>query len=522
MESGNSNPGSLSDWVTRAWQILVLAALYVLVGDLGLELNQLKDYTTLLAWPPAGLSLAALILFGRHLWPGIFIGSLLLGVISSYGWIVWIGTAIGHSLEAVVAVTLLGRLAGFQPTLERMKDGVAFLLIGVLGSTTIGATLGVVSLLLAGNIEVGEFAMTLLTWWLGSVGGVLILTPILLMMVHGTPSWTSLVRRFESWLVLTTLLSTSLFAFFGPDLGLVGLGVSMAPFPVLVWAGTRLGPRGAVMASSLTILIASIATGTNSGPFVSGTLAEAMFFLWAYSIFIGMAAFTLVAVVEQRDAADRKYRSGEEERLGIEKHKLLLLERERLTREMHDGIGGQLVSALSMVERGLAAPNEVAETLRRAIDHIRIVIDSLDSSTMDLPTSLGKLRARLGPLLARNGIDLRWNLEEIPDLDAFPPEAALHILRIIQEAVTNALRHANADNVEVKISSSGTSDPTGFARRRLRLRISDDGCALQPLMSSGGRGINNMKSRAEELNAVLRIEDTHPGTRIDLRIPFPR
>jgi len=315
---------------------------------------------------------------------------------------------------------------------------------------------------------------------------------------------------------LAILLATSLFTFFGPDLGLMGFAAFVSSFPVLVWAGTRLGSRGVVMASFIIILIATIATGTGSGPFVQGTAHEAMLLLWPYSVYIGISAFTLAAVVEQRDAAERNYRSEEVVRLRSEKEKLLLMERGRLTREMHDGLGGQLVSALSMVERGTATPSEVAEVLRRAIDDIRIVIDSLDSDSTDLPMSLGKLRARLEPLLRRNGIELSWSLEEIPGLDVFPPEAALHVLRIIQEAVANTLRHAHADNVDVRISCSGGE------RGELHVCICDDGRGLQTSVPEGGRGIKNMRSRARELGGLLKIEGTRLGTRIDLTVPIPR
>jgi signal transduction histidine kinase len=270
------------------------------------------------------------------------------------------------------------------------------------------------------------------------------------------------------------------------------------------------------MASFLIILVATLATGAGSGPFVSGSPSEAKVLLWAYSMFVGITAFTLAAVVEQHAAAERRFRLGERERLRVEKEKLLLIERERMTREMHDGLGGQLVSALSMVEREMAAPDEVAEVLRRAIDDIRIVIDSLDPDTMDLPTSLGKLRARLEPMLGRNGIDLRWSIEDIAGLEAFPPEASLHVLRIIQEAVMNTLNHADANSVEVKITSS---DAEG---RQMDVSIRDNGRGVSPLMPSGGRGIKNMKSRAKDLGAKIRIDGTRAGTQIVLAVPIPR
>jgi signal transduction histidine kinase len=515
VESAIPNSRSRVDLVTWFWQVLLLTALYVVAARLGLLLTHYQD-DALLIWPPTGLSFAALILFGRRLWPGIFVGHLLVGLISPLGWIPIFGIAIGNTLEAVVGVTLLVRVADFRPTLERMRDGVAFVLIAVVGTTTIGAAIGTVSVFLTGSIEATEFGSVWMNWWLGASGGALVLTPVLLMLVHGTPSWGSLARRLESWFVLVSLLATSVFVFFGPNLGLLGFAASVAPFPLLVWAGTRLGPRGAVIASFLWIVIATIATGVGVGPFVSGTTVEAMLLLWTYSIFIGFAAFTMAAVSEQRDAAERRYRSEESERVRVEKQKLLLLERERLTREMHDGLGGQLVSTLSMVQRGLADQDEVAETLRRAIDDVGIVIDSLGPDTIDLPTSLGKLRARLEPLLRRNGIDLAWTVEDIPDLDAFSPEVALHVFRIIQESVTNTLRHAGAESVEVKVTRF--DDESG----QLFVSIRDDGRGLPSPMTSGGRGIKNMKSRAEELGAALRIEGSGSGTQVDLTIPLPR
>jgi len=206
----------------------------------------------------------------------------------------------------------------------------------------------------------------------------------------------------------------------------------------------------------------------------------------------------------------------EAERLRSQKEMLLLLERERITREMHDGLGGQLVSTIAMLERGRSNPGEVTEALRRALDDMRIVIDSLDPTTTDLTTSLGKLRARLEPLLRRNGMGLRWRIDDELGLDDFPPEQSLHLLRIIQEAVTNAIMHAKASEVSVHIRAE---DAKGDV---LSVEIRDDGRGFRPDAFSGGRGIANMTSRAEALGADLRFESEESGTRIELRVPIPR
>ena len=206
----------------------------------------------------------------------------------------------------------------------------------------------------------------------------------------------------------------------------------------------------------------------------------------------------------------------EVERLRSQNERMLLLERERITREMHDGLGGQLVSTIAMLERGRSTPSEIAEALRRALDDMRIVIDSLDPATTDLTTSLGKLRARLESLLRRSGMVLRWRVENGSDLDEFPPEQSLHLLRIIQEAVTNVIMHAKASEVGIDIRVEVSGDDV------LVVEIRDDGCGFRPDAVRGGRGISNMMSRAEALSGELRFESGDSGTRIELRVPIPR
>ena len=204
MESAipSSRSSSRVDLATWVWPVLLLTALYVVAGRLALELTYYDDKVTLVVWPPAGLSLAALILFGRRLWPGVFIGALLVNLGIPFGWISSVGIAIGDTLEALVSVTLLIRVADFRPTLERMRDGVSFLLISVVGCTTISTTIGTVSVLLLGGMGADRFWLVWPVWWLGTAGGVLVVTPVLLMLARGTPSWRSLARRLESWLAL--------------------------------------------------------------------------------------------------------------------------------------------------------------------------------------------------------------------------------------------------------------------------------------------------------------------------------
>jgi signal transduction histidine kinase len=195
----------------------------------------------------------------------------------------------------------------------------------------------------------------------------------------------------------------------------------------------------------------------------------------------------------------------------LERQQILAGERERLMREMHDGLGGQLVTALSLAEAG-AAPDALAGVLRGALDEMRAVIDSLDPHLEDLGQLLGQLRARLGPVLRRNGLRLVWELDAWQALPPLAPEQSLHLLRILQEAITNALKHANA--AEVRISARLDADG-----RSVRIAVRDDGRGPDAA-GPGGRGIANMRERARRLGGALRVEAAAPGTRVELALPL--
>jgi signal transduction histidine kinase len=495
-------------------RIGVLALAYSAAGSLGLSLAHYHDNATL-AWPPSGIALGALLLYGVRLWPGIFLGTLLLSVASQgVTGLAAVGVAIGNTLEAVVGALLLSRVADFRPTLERVRDVAALLFIGALGCTTVSPTVGIATLALTHNLGTAEPGVVWLIWWLGNLGGVIIMTPFLLASVHGTPPWRSLARNIEFWLAALLLASASTWSLGGGSSGPLGFVSIFLPFPLAVWAGIRLGSRGAVLVSFSIMAIATIAMAREVSPFIVEGTETSIAMLWAYGMTIGATALTLAATTAQRDAAERRYRDEEGQRRLAERAQLLMKERERITREMHDGLGGQLVSTIAMVERGSGSRAEVVEELRRALDDMRIVIDTLDPYTTDLPASLGMLRARIAPLLRRNDIALRWEVTEEPGLESFSPEESLHVLRIIQEAVTNAMRHADAEEIAVSLALEGGT------RGALSIEIHDDGRGPPRQTGGGGRGLRNMKARAEALGGDFALETGDPGARIRVRIPI--
>ena len=279
----------------------LLAALYYVAAKIGLRLAYLHGTVTAL-WPPVGVGIAALVLYGTRLWPGIVIGDLLVADFSSPLGTV-LGQTLGNTLEILVAAVLLRRLIGNRTGLERVGDVFALVAAAAAGAL-ISASFGATSLRLGEVIPADQFAEVWRTWWLSDFSGALVVTPLILTWatrgVRGLTRWDLL----EGAAVLTALV---LLAELPSQ-----RDVPYVVFPVLIWAALRFGPRGAatalVVVSSLTVWN----TAHNAGPFVRESITDS---LLSSQLFLATAALTvlvLAAVTAERTRADEALRANEE------------------------------------------------------------------------------------------------------------------------------------------------------------------------------------------------------------------
>lgn len=179
-------------------------------------------------------------------------------------------------------------------------------------------------------------------------------------------------------------------------------------------------------------------------------------------------------------------------------------ERSRIMQDMHDGLGSQLLSSLMLVERGAVSNQQVAQILRESIDDMRLAIDALSAEDAGLLSALGNLRFRMEPRLRAAGIELMWDARGLPEEIDVDPDAVLPILRIAQEALTNALKHSRGRAVGVVLQMERGGDADWFV-----VRVTDDGRGITG-DGVGGRGLLNMRNRAQRIGAVLKLE-TVPG-----------
>jgi signal transduction histidine kinase len=197
----------------------------------------------------------------------------------------------------------------------------------------------------------------------------------------------------------------------------------------------------------------------------------------------------------------------ESERIKVESQ-----ERQRIMQDMHDGLGSQLMSALMLVERGAVSNDQFAQILRESIDDMRLAIDALTAEDADLTASLGNLRFRMEPRLRAAGMELAWDARHLPEEIGLDPDVVLPILRIVQEALTNALKHSRAQAVRVVLMVEGAGDA-----RMLDIRIADNGAGISE-ERVGGRGLLNMRNRAQKIGAQFKVETAaNVGTTVHLR-----
>lgn len=191
-----------------------------------------------------------------------------------------------------------------------------------------------------------------------------------------------------------------------------------------------------------------------------------------------------------------------------EKHRAIDEERQRIMLDLHDGIGGQLVNTLAYMENKQVGDETLRTALEEALQDLALMLDSLENDD-SISTLLGMLRTRLESLLEVNGLEFDWRIGEEPILPNNSPSQNLHLARIVQESVTNIIKHANASVITVATTASSVTigdNGTGFDVKNLSEQ-------------QGKHGIAGMRRRAAQIGGQLELKSSKNGTQIKLVLP---
>jgi signal transduction histidine kinase len=444
---------------------------YFGTAHLGLFLGAVAGFATLV-WPPTGIALAAVQLYGFWLWPAVFAGALLVNVVHGAPPLVASIIACGNTLEAVVGAWLLGRVR-FQPRLDRVVDVLALILAAAIGSTALSAFIGVGSLRLGGIVQAANVGQALRAWWIGDTLGDLVVAPLLFVFWARPP-----LRRLPAVVPEALSLACALVAFALLVFGNLFPGTitlyrhPYLLFPLLAWAALRFGQYGAVISVFIISCIAVAGTVMGFGPFAQPVLADSLLGL---QVFMGVAAATALvlgaAIAERNHAVDAR-----DEFLSIASHELrtpltaLSLHVQNLLHRLQRPGGGpsreetlqSMESANRLLMRMARLIGELLEVSRVATGTFQLQREEMDLAA-SVRESLGRFEGQLATAGCRVEVQSTGKLTGRWD--------PLRLDQVIDNLISNAVKYGAGKPVEVQLSGNG---------ERVVLEVRDHGIGINP------------------------------------------
>jgi signal transduction histidine kinase len=301
-----------------------------------------------------------------------------------------------------------------------------------------------------------------------------------------------------SWLFIDTVTDNLIVIIIALFAGILGAGLAtLSAIPILFVAFTL--PHTLAITTTLWLSDESI--------YQSFAMIAALYFISLTGQVINSSKIIKSSIINKLELEKSNNRLRE-----IERSQTLQEERQRIMQEMHDGLGSSLLSALRVIEKGNMPTHEVAQVLKACIDDLKLAIDSIEPVDEDLLLLLATLRFRIGTRLENSGIILHWNVADIPPLEWLTPGCSLHVLRILQEALTNIIKHSGATEVSLSTHTTAT---------HIIVEIADNGCGfdVSQALALNGRGLSNQLQRATTIGAEVCWPNQQRGSSFQLMLP---
>jgi signal transduction histidine kinase/ActR/RegA family two-component response regulator len=281
----------------------ILTVVYFATGKLALKLAFLNASTSPV-WPPAGIALAALLVFGYRTWPGIFLGAFLVNLTITHNVATSLCIATGNTLEAVCCAWLVNRFASGTRVFDRAQDVFKFAFAVMIG-TVVSPTFGATSLALGGFANWAHYGAIWLTWWLGDTTGDLVVAPLIILWSI-TPTWRLNHRETAEVILLLILLAFLGETVFGGWLPISAKNypISFICGPIVIWTAFRFAQRETVTGIFILSAIAIWGTLRHLGPFIMETQNQSLLILQTSTAVLAITAMALAAGVAERRRAE--------------------------------------------------------------------------------------------------------------------------------------------------------------------------------------------------------------------------
>jgi signal transduction histidine kinase len=463
-------------------KIVAVALLYFGVAKFGFLFAFTTKQVTAV-WPPTGIALVSILILGYRIFPGVFLGALLINSVSDEPLLTAAGIAVGNTLGPLLGAFLLNRVVKVDHTLTRLRDTLGLLLFGAIVGMTVTATNGVLNLALAHIVPWSAYAAVWWIWWIGDVMGVLLVAPCLL-------TWAANPRlRWKRWRVVEfAVLFCTLFVVSQIVFASTTPQLHYAVFPFIIWAALRFGQRET---ASVILLLGGVAVWGavhNRGPFSSGTLDERLVLLEAYTAVVAVAGLVLGAVTAERRRAEEALRRAHDEL--EERIRERTAEIERLRAEWNSIIAHDLrqpIAAITMnaqflmleiaADSHLYRPTErISDCARRLNRLVRELVDfsQLQSRQLELTCERVDLRSLVSAsvdVVAQEAPDRRFQMTahgEIPPIKA----DADRIAQVIDNLLSNAIKYGTPESpIVVEIDAADDI---------VRVSVTNDGVGIDP------------------------------------------
>jgi signal transduction histidine kinase len=503
-------------WPTlrEAGAVVVLALAYFAAAKLAQTLRYTASVSAI--WPPVGLGIAALYLFGLRLWPGVFLGELLVNANLLFegsnppplGSVM--GQQVGNMAEVIFGAWLLGRLIGPRAKLERASE-VGWMTVAVGTAAAISATVGTISMLAGGVITVDEIPTFWRTWVLGDTAGALVVLPLCLTWADPARAWRR-VRRFEGALVI------GLVAVLASVAVLSDAPLTYLTFPALIWAAFRFGPPGVTLATALMAGVTIGITADQVGAFYKQPIDNRTLSTQLYILVGSLTALFLSAVISERERSTTELAASKRREL-----ERAIDERRRIARELHDSVSQTLFSSTlhsRAAQKALAGASEAPQ--------VRQQLQAIDELTKRAQSEMRRFIFEWGPSEVGDGLvpaltrhvssfagngEFRIRVEGPTHPLPVQLRTETQLYGIAREAVANVVRHAGAGYATIRVEATDGE---------VVLEIADDGCGFDPQGPRAGRsfGLESMRSRAAEMGADFAVISA-PGRGTVVRIELP-
>jgi diguanylate cyclase (GGDEF)-like protein/PAS domain S-box-containing protein len=291
----------------RLVSIFLTLIVYFLVGKASLRLAFVHPSATAV-WLPTGATLAAFVLLGYRIWPGVLLGAFLVNLTTAGSVATSIAIAAGNTLEGIAGAYLVNRFARGSKAFDRTQDIFKFALLAGIISTAVGATVGVTSLCLGGFARWQSYGSIWLTWWLGDGVSNVVVAPLLMVWSKRPRLRWRRVQIVEAAVLFPLLVLVGRFVFGGlPPFRGGHYPLEFLCLPLLVWVAFRLGEREAALATCILAGIAIWGTLKGLGPFAVGTTNDSLLVLDLFIAMLALTGLALGAATTERNQAVERF-----------------------------------------------------------------------------------------------------------------------------------------------------------------------------------------------------------------------